>query len=445
MQTLAEEIIHGSHGLQPRVIEFSPLDLFVMGHHTHGPIFGFEENIDPARFRRSLVAALDANPEMGAALEVSDSGRHSMRTEAGVQLVLQRTSGPMPSCCSIATLPLQEYPLAHASMDPATLIEKKLPLLGFRITQFDGGGCTLGIRTTHSHIDGISLVNFLVNLGEIYNGGLARSAHTGRDVIAKLAKGNGLLPSEALHLLPLATDSATGDAIHHGERFAHTQIVFDHDLFDNYIGKIRAEKACIKAADIICALAWKAWALSTNIGRQQNLRLYSIFNLRQLKEWPLGRSYLGNAVIDRRAELDRNTLLNRSVAEIAYCFRRQTKPVKVDDVAKDIAYLARLQQQGDYCQDGCYMGFQRAFMKDMDTKQGLNVNDLRFLQLHHIKFEGPALWYESGQDFPGVQGYLEVSQRASGNVVFHYHSLAEEADRFEWELRKLVSSVYVYT
>lgn len=445
MQTLSDEIVHGSHGRAPRVVEFSPLDLFVMGHHTHGPIFGFEHYIDPDRFRDSLRAALSANPEMGVALEVAGSGRHSMRTEAGVQLVLQRAKGMMPGCQFIATLPLREFPLAHASMDPATLIKKKIPLLGFRITQFEEGGCTLGVRTTHSHLDGISLVQFLVNLGEIYNGGPAHSAHTGRHGIAELGKGDGLSPSGALHLLPVEAGPVTSGAIDPDAQFAHTQIVLDQDLFDNYVGKIRAEKAGIKAADVICALAWKAWALSASTRSHTRLRLYSIFNLRQLKEWPLGRSYLGNAVIDRRAEFDLHALRNRSVAEIAYAFRRQTKPVKVDEVARDIAYLTRLRDGGHYGSDGAYIGFQRAFMSDMAEKRALNVNDLRFLQLHKVKFEGPALWYESGQDFPGIQGYVEVTQRANGDIVFHYHSLAEEADPFEWELRKLVSSVYVYT
>jgi hypothetical protein len=445
MQVLSEEIVHGNHAREPKAIGFSPLDLFVMGHHTHGPIFGFERPIDPERFRRSLKFALDANPEMGVALEVDRSGVHWMRTEAGVQLILQRAPGPMPAAQRVATLPLQEFPLAHASMDAQTLIAQKLPLLGFRITQFDDGACTLGIRTTHSHLDGVSLINFLVNLGEIYNGGPAHSAQVGRDAVAGLAKGDGLVPSGGLHLVPVAEAPATDASTIECREFAHTQIIFEQDVFDNFVGKIRAEKAGIKTADIVCALAWKAWVLSALISADPELRIYSIFNLRQLKEWPLGRNFLGNAVIDRRAELDRHLLKNRSVAEIAHEFRRQTKPVKVSEVARDIAYLKRLRDQGSYGKDGAYFGIQRAFMSDMTLKRALSVNDLRFLQLHKVRFEGPALWYESGQDFPGIQGYVEVTQRANGDVVFHYHSLAEEADRFEWELRRLVSSVYVYS
>lgn len=444
MQTLSEEIVHGNHNLDVKLIEFSPLDLFVMGHHTHGPIFGFDRPIDPDRFRRSLRIALDENPEMGVALMLDRDGRHWMRTGAGVQLIVQRAPCALPSCQRIATLPLQEFPLAHASMSPSTLLEQQIPLLGFRITLFDGGGCTLGIRTTHSHIDGISLVSFLANLGEIYNDGRARAASTGRDGIASLGRGNGLLPSAALHLLPVVPGSQ--DPADSGDlKFAHTQIVFDQDVFDNYVGTVRAERSGIKAADIICAMAWKAWVLSTLSNAHADVRLYSIFNLRQLKEWPLGRNYLGNAVIDRRADLDREFLLHHSIAEIAYAFRRQTKPVKVDDVARDIAYLTRLRDQGGCHAEGYFSGFQRAFVPDMAAKRGISVNDLRFLQLHKVKFEGPALWYESGQDFPGIQGYVEVTQRVNGDIVFHYHCLAEEADAFEWELRKLVSSVYIYT
>lgn len=444
MQTLSEEIVVGHHGRAPKDIEFSPLDLFVMGHHTHGPIFGFQQPICPDRFRRSLKIALDANPEMGVALQVDKAGVHRMRTEAGVELLVQRARGAMPAAHRVATLSLQEYPLAHASMNAQTLIAEKLPLLGFRITRFEEGGCTLGIRTTHSHLDGVSLIHFLVNLGEIYNGGPAHSAPVGRDALAGLAAGDGLRPSKALHLVPFEQSTGAADPAGDNRKFAHTQIVFDRDVFENYTEKVRTEKVGIKTADIVCALAWKAWALSAAVDDGAELRTYSIFNLRQLKEWPLGRHYLGNAVIDRRAALDRHLLEHRSVAEVAYAFRRQTKPVKVDEVAKDIAYLRRLRDQGEYGPDGAYLGIQRAFMSDMAAKRGISVNDLRFLQLHKVRFESPALWYESGQDFPGIQGYVEVTQRANGDVVFHYHSLAEEADRFEWELRKLVSSVYVY-
>jgi hypothetical protein len=286
MQTLSEEIVHGNHSRESKLIEFSPLDLFVMGHHTHGPIFGFERPIDPERFRSSLKAALDANPEMGAAIEIGTAGTHSLRTEAGVQLVVQRAPGPMPAAHRIATLPLREFPLAHASMTADTLIEKKLPLLGFRITQFEGGACTLGIRTTHSHLDGVSLIRFLVNLGEIYNGGPAHSAAVGRGGVAKLAKGDGLRPSEALRL---SAGAETAAAVGQGEesrQFAHTQIIFDQEVLDNYVGKVCAERPGIKTADIVCALAWKAWALSAAVSPDPHLRLYSIFNLRQLKEWP---------------------------------------------------------------------------------------------------------------------------------------------------------------
>lgn len=444
MQTLSYEIVRGDHARQPRLVEFSPLDLFVMGHHTHGPIFGFEHCIDAARFRRSLQCALDANPEMGAALAIDASGKHWLRTGAGIELIVQRATGPLPPAHRLASLPLQQFPLAHAGVDAEQLIDGQLPLLGFRITRFDDGACTLGIRTTHSHLDGIALIDFLVGLGEIYNDGPAHAAQVGRAALAQLASGDGLAPSPALHVTTTPVTMSPDENKSPNCEFAHTQIAFEQDVFDSYVGRVRAEKSCVKTADIVCALAWKAWLLSGAASAERTLRIYSIFNLRQLREWPLGRHYLGNAVLDRRAELDRHVLENGSVAAIAHAFRRQTKPVSVADVAADIGYLKRLRDERYYARDGSCRGLRRAFIDDMAVKRAISVNDLRFLQLHKVRFEGPALWYESGQDFPGIQGYVEVTQRASGDIVFHYHSQAAEAERFEWELRKLVCSAYVY-
>jgi hypothetical protein len=444
MQTLFDGVVRATDQRKPRPIEFSPLDHFVMGHHTHGPIFGFETCIDPNRFKNSLATALSYNPEMGVSIAITDGGRHVMQTESGVQLTLQKVDGPMPPCQRIGTLPLEEYPLAHGPITAHDLIDQQLPLLGFRITQFADGRSTLGVRTTHSHIDGTSLIQFLSNLGEIYNGGQPRHAINGRNNIAGLGHGSGAKPSEALHLLPTSEYITEPEETHDTARFAHTQIIFEQELFDGYAAQIKEEKTGLTTSDIICALAWKAWALSASVNAHSTLRLYSIFNLRQVKALGLPPNYQGNAVIDRRAELGRALLQSRSVADIADFYRRQVKPMKVHEIAQDIAYLARLHRQGAYSKDGAYNGFLRSYVRDMATKQGLNVNDLRFLPLHKIKFDSEALWYESGQDFPGIQGYLEVSQRYNGNVVFHYHSLAEEAEHFEWELRKLVSAVYLY-
>lgn len=449
METYFDGIVHARQQRAPRVIEFSPLDHFVMGHSTHGPIFGFDSAIDPERFRSSLATALNHNPEMGVSIKLTDQGRHVMRTESGVQFTVQYVDHPMPRCQDVVNLSMEDYPLAHGPMTAQHLIGQQLPLLGFRITQFSDNRCTLGVRTTHSHIDGISLIQFLSNLGEIYNGGNPRRPANGRNNIVELGMSEGERPSSALPLRLAGSDESAdrsdANAAHGGNpRFAHTQIIFEQDLFDAYIDQIKEENHGISASDIIGALAWKAWALSSDVDRHETLYLYGVFNLRQCKALGLPANYQGNAVIDRRAQIQREHLHHATIADIANLYRRQVKPLKVGDIAQDIAYLSRLHRAGAYGEDGTYSGIARSFVRDMANKQGLTVNDLRFLPLHRIKFESEALWYESGQDFPDIQGYVEISQRPSGHVVFHYHSLAAEAERFEWELRKLISAVYLY-
>jgi|GEM_PF-2828152 len=442
MEILAEKIVTAKN-TSSKTIDFSPLDLFVMGHSLHGPVLGFDKSIDFSRFVNCVEIALRANPEMGSTIDIDARGHHRLRTGAGIPVTLQRASGPMPSSHAIGTLPLSEFPLAHPPMAPEDVVKNSLPLLAFRITMFDDERCILGIRTTHSHIDGCSLTQFIVNLGEIYNGGEAVEGKTGRDRIADLGQGDGSNPSTALHLMKIEEVAAPQEESESTLKSAHSQIVLDRELFETYVDKAKYERPGITTSDIVCALAWKSWALASPIN-QGSFRLYSVFNLRQLDELGIGMNYQGNAVIDRCAELNRTQLHSYSIADIALRYRQQIKPLKASEVAQDIAFIARQFKERAYGQNGLYKGFVRRFLIDMMSGQGIAVNDLRLLPLHRIKFESKALWYESGQNLDGVRNYIEVTRRSDGNTVFHCHSLAEEADRFEWELRKLIASSYIY-
>ncbi|HSB96202.1 MAG TPA: hypothetical protein VLC91_07135, partial [Spongiibacteraceae bacterium] len=140
MEVLSEEIVYSTHPEAPKNIPFSPLDLFAGGHMPLGPLYGFHNAIDSNRFRSSLEIALDQSPEMGVAIHIADDDTHTMQTQHGIELILQRCNDPLFAPEEIADLPQDRYPLAHPPLTSLDVVDRQLPLLGFRITNFSDGG-----------------------------------------------------------------------------------------------------------------------------------------------------------------------------------------------------------------------------------------------------------------------------------------------------------------
>lgn len=440
MKTLFTKTVHSSRDTPRQRVEFSPLDLFARGHFPIGMIFGFASRIDGTRFEHSLRAALAANPEMGAIITVDGDGRHALETGHGIELIVQEHAGPAPDRDTISRLSLDEFPLARDTRGARELVADSIPVLGFRITYFSGGFCTLGARMTHSHIDGTTLMQFLLSLCAIYNGEPARALDARRAVIGRLAAGDGLTPSDALPVAP-AISPRDARLIANRPRCLCNNIAVPADVMADYLHTQRALAEDVSSSDILCGLAWKAWAQSSPMAAHRKSRLYGHFNIRHVEGLELSETFLGNALVDRRAELGFGEVRSLPVTELARHYRRQTKPLNKDDIRQDIAYLKRLQHENAYDATGRYTHFARGFDLDGATGQALAINDVRLMRFDRIQFTSEALWYELAGDFHD-RNIIEFSTRSDGATVIRYIAPPRDGALFKQHLENILTNSF---
>lgn len=435
MEVLSEEIVHALNPVTPQHILFSPLDLFAGGHLPVGPLYGFTSAIDSDRFRLCLQIALDENPEMGVAIQVFD-GTHVMETGHGIEFVVQRCDEPMPSSEAIADLSLDQYPLAYSPLTSHDLVDRALPLLGFRITYFSDGGCILGIRTTHSHVDGAAITQILLNLSAIYHGDAAQLPLIGRSTVTALACGQGIHPSVAFPVSPGHTDTALFFAENAAVRFEASRTAIPKTAFSRYLGPVKRDYPTVTSSDILNALIWKAWSRIAAAPDTETSQLYGVFNLRGRPELGIPHHFQGNALVDRAANLTFGEVRNLSIPDIAFIYRQQIKPLKTSQVIDDIAYLARLQREKCYGKDGTLNGFQRNLYVDLFKKTGLFINDMRQIQTDRVRFGERASWFEQGQGH--AQGFVALSQQ-SDDIIVRYDGTGAETARFVASLKTVLS------
>jgi len=427
MEVLSQEIVYAAHSAAPKNIAFSPLDLFAGGHMPLGPLLGFRNAIDSDRFRFSLKIALDQNPEMGVAVRIADDGTHTMQTGHGIELILQRCDEPLFAPEAIPDLPLDRYPLAYPPLTSFDVVDRQLPLLGFRITNFSDGGCILGVRTTHSHGDGTALFQFLQMLSAIYRGNSVLSPMSDRSAIAKLATGDGAMPSAALPIAPVQRNSEFCFAATETAPYKTIRTILSSAAFARIVKKIKRYDATLSSADILNALIWKAWSRATTASDVEMTHLYNIFNIRQLDDLRIPRDYQGNAVLDRAVMLSFGEVRNAPIIALARARREQIKPLKTQDILQDIAYLTRLQCEKFYGKDGALNGFQRNLYRDLIAQRGLFINDMRFIHFDRVRFGDRALWFEQGQGH--AQGVVSIFQQEE-DILVRYGGLVNETKIF---------------
>jgi hypothetical protein len=177
---------------------------------------------------------------------------------------------------------------------------------------------------------------------------------------------------------------------------------------------------------------------------ERQFHLYSLFDLRHVKDLVFPSAFQGNAVIDRVASLPFKEVLSSSVASLAAFYRRHVKPLRIKEIQQDIAYLARQRCDRAYGDDGCFTRFVRASQHDAANKGGFIVNDMRSVKWSYLRFEGPVMGYESAPHNYGHGHQLDISRHRDGTLIFWYCVPASEIDAFEWEIRKLISSPFLY-
>lgn len=432
MEVLSEEIVHAATRVTPQHIQFSPLDLFAGGHLPVGPLYGFTAPIDHVRFHHCLQQALTDNPEMGVAVQVFD-GIHVMETGHGVEFVVQRCDEPLPPATSIAGLPLDRYPLAYSPLMPTDLVDQALPLLGFRITHFADGGCILGIRTTHSHVDGASLTRLLLNLSARYRGTTPAPPCSGRSLVTALACGPGERPSAAFPVAPGHTDAALLFAQNAALQLEASRTALPDAALRRYVDGVQQEHP-VSSSDVLNALVWKAWSQVAPAGDDERAQLYGVFDLRRAG-LGLPADLQGNALLDRAASLPFGTVRSAPIPVIARAFREQIKPLRAQDVIDDIAFLARLQRQRRYGRDGMLNGFQRNLYNDLARRAGLFVNDIRRIPTDHVRFGERASWFEQGQGH--ARGFATLTQQGE-HIIVRYDDCGDETRHFVAALQNIL-------
>lgn len=436
MDVLSEEIVYANTTEMPEEVEFSPLDLFAGGHLPVGPLYGFHKSIDSDRFRRTLQIALTENPELGVAIKITDDGTHTMETGHGIKLVIQRCEEPMFPCETVAGLAPDKYPLAFSPLTSLDLVDRQLPLLGFCITYFSDGGCILGIRTTHSHVDGAALTLLLLNLSAIYHGAAPKPPLPGRSAVTNLASGDGLHPSAAFPVVPGHTDTALFFAENSAVSYQTSRTTISSMALSRYMAMVKQDDDILSSSDILNALIWKAWSRTASGGDAEMGNLYGVFNIRQLIELNIPSNFLGNALLDRVATLSFGDVRNKPIPDIARSYRQQIKPLKAQEVLQDIAYLARLQREKSYGKDGTLNGFQRNLYYDLFNKTGLFINDMRFLPVDQVRFADSACWFEQGQGH--AQGFVAISQHQD-DIIVRYDGTGNETASFVAALQNLLT------
>lgn len=206
------------------------------------------------------------------------------------------------------------------------------------------------------------------------------------------------------------------------------------ELFEDYILQTKAEARGVTSADIVAGLGWKAWALTRVGGAEKFFRLYAELDLRQEKQLDFPKSYPGSAIVERMLELPADEVVHRSVASLALLYRKRLKASLADDLVADIAYLNR--------PDGEDLQHSAPLLSPPSGNGSLIINDIRHFGSDSPHFSGESIWRESLRHCQRCD-YLEVA-KSSGNIVFKYFSNKDNADAFEWELRTMIATRYVY-
>jgi hypothetical protein len=316
------------------------------------------------------------------------------------------------------------------------LVDRKLPLLGFRNTYFSGGGCILGIRTTHSHLDGAAVTQILLNLSAIYHGDAAQAPLIGRSTVTALACGQGLHPSAAFPVAPGHTDTALFFAENAAVRFEASRTAIPKAAFSRYLEAVKRDYPSVSSSDVLNALIWKAWSRIAAARDEEKSQLYGVFNLRGRPELGIPPHFQGNALLDRAATMAFGPVRNLPTPDIALICRQQIKPLKTREVIEDIAYLARLQRELNYGKDGTLNGFQRNLYVDLFNKTGLFINDMRLIRTDQVRFGDRACWFEQGQGH--AQGFVALSQQQN-NIIVRYDGTGSEIARFVTALKDILA------
>lgn len=419
MEVLEESILYAGSGPDD-FVELTGLDILTGHLPVHG-LYYFTVMPDLDRLKRSLAAALSRYPAFAGGLLQQGTRLFVSRNNSGVRFSIFHCPDPLTEH-SIAHLSLAECPFADTDYHGSPLAGT-VPLTSFRIALFPNSHWALVIRNVHSIGDGAALAHLLRCWANFYRTGLPipGGTHSRRNVAALGAQG-GHKPSDRFAIMPSANFNL-------GRRLQRNRKVYRSALVHlppmEFAALVQYSKrqtaGLLTSSDVLHALLWKTFALASDFPGSESSQLYSAFDLRRVRGLSIPASYVGNAVLERRARLAFTQLRAASVTDIARHFHRSTKPVDEQDIRRDIAFLQREYEAGHIDSEGCFTHFIRSSVVDCLLGTGLFINDLRFIPSSALTFEDRSCWFEAipALGFNAAFIYLRGDQCISIRIIGH--------------------------
>lgn len=414
----------------------SVLDILT-GHVSTGGAYFFRSTPDIERLVLSLSRTLDIYPNFGGSLVSKENDLFICQDNTGVDFCVVRATTICPDLHdSMAIASRRE--LLDADIT-CRAINSGTPLTGFKLIIFSDGSSVLAVSSIHSVGDGATVSEFMKLWSMLYrNEQPLKFEHVPRKIINDLAIGDGYKPSTKFAIIPPLNFDV-------GKKIAERKEQCGAIHVDIPVMAIRAVTiACQKhspiplsSSDVIHAIAWKAFALSTSFSAIETSKLYTVFDLRRVKELHIPAAYEGNALIERSAKMKFGDLRYRELDEIALNYCHQTKPLTPLEIGQDIAFLKREYQNGNVHQKlGKYTNFARSCIIDCLDGTGVYINDMRRLDAGKTTFSDQTFWYETVINV----GFntIFVYQPNDDHVSFRYTGSSSTLSGFADHLKDIV-------
>lgn len=417
-------------------IELSVLDLLI-GHLNMAGVYFFERVPDVRRLESALAQALDIFPSFGGSVERRDGRYYLHQNNVGVGFSAVFSADP--STDAQYTGPVMEgNPLIDDGLPFEYSVGSGQPVVHLRLTVFADRRCALTVRFIHSLADGAGMSRFLQAWGALYRGvEPPLPAYSSRDVIARLARGEGLEPSQKFDLRPVADFPLTDRIEVDRDEFGVRYVDIDRLVLDATIQHCRAcADVPLTSSDVVHALAWQAFARSVDIDPNVAGRLHTIFDIRAVAPLAIPPEFEGNALFERSAAATFGLLRRVALHEIAARYHRQVKPLLAADIHQDIAFLAGEQAAGHVDpHSGRFTRFARGSMVDCMEPSALFINDMRLLKSSEVAFEDRTGRYETAISLG--RNFIFVYNRGAF-TTFLYTGRKSSIEQFARELHALV-------
>jgi transferase family protein len=436
MTELLERHLVSGHRTSNDVIPLTAFDIF-MGHYMAGGVRFFSDAPNFHRMKGALSFALDRYPSYAGRLIRDGDKILLLNNNHGAELSLYSSEEHLPNLHSKNSL-VGNDSIFNENLFKMYSFGSDEPISKFRLILFRDRGAALIAEDVHSQADGSTFTQFLQCWGAIYNNddsGLPPISDYSRKQIFDLATEPGEQPSTKLKILSLPTQppAIDPDPVHRSA----IRVEVKSSALDNLINRHRnhsSEK--FSSSDLIHALAWQSFALANSGSDTETTKLYTLFDLRGVRELGIPLNYEGNAIVGRGASASRGDIRHLSIDKVATLFRRQIKPLTETEARQDISYLTREYLSGNIDAQGHYRNFVIEAWLDCVKNRGLVVNDIRFLTNANIVFESPVIRYET---LTGNQmNIVSVYSNCDETTTFHYVGETGTLNTFSEALNNLI-------